>query len=164
MLLPGSRGTFLSRVVVVASFARCQGKSTERMFLWYGDFFCVCVVFRFVCLSEMQLLTGHHCQMWFLLKACINYNLADLSCFAAPLSWCGNRCFGAQSSIWPLVLCSRELQKTIGEIKKQSQKQTKTLFRCLSEIIRSFMMKGLNVSGLIAKYNFFLWDVLIPRV
>lgn len=43
MLLPGSRGTFPSRVVVVASFARCQGKSTEHMSLWYGAFLCVCV-------------------------------------------------------------------------------------------------------------------------
>lgn len=63
MLLPGSRGTFPSRVVVVASFARCQGKSIECMFLWYGVVFlcvCVCVVFRFVCLFETQLLTGHH--------------------------------------------------------------------------------------------------------
>lgn len=111
MLLSGSRGTFPSRVVV-ASFARCQGKSIERMFLWYGMgvFLCVCVVFGFVCLFETQLLTGHHCQMWFLLKSLYEYNLADLSCFRA------------QSSIWPLVLCSRGLQKTIGEIKKNKAK------------------------------------------
>lgn len=62
MLLTGSSGNFSEQSFVVASFARCQGKSTECMFLWFWGIF-VCVVFRFFFWFKSQLLTGRHCKV-----------------------------------------------------------------------------------------------------
>lgn len=121
MLLPGRRGTFPSRVVVVASFARCQGKSIECMFLWYGVFLCVCVVFRFVCLFEMQLLTGYHCQMWFLLTACINITLQTCPALQLPLAEVGISALEHRAAFGPWFCAPENCRKQLGRLKNKAE-------------------------------------------
>lgn len=111
---------FWAELLLLPRLLDARGRAQSVCFYGMG-FFCVCVVFRFVCLSEMQLLTGHHCQMWFLLKAHINITLQTCPALQLPSADVGIAALEHRAAFGPWFCAPENCRKQLGRLKNKAR-------------------------------------------